>query len=341
MSASLARTAGTTCTRGREHARYLPKYFAGCLVATAAAARAVPLGMPADGTNIFNFSYFASKPVHDVLAKRLPESIAELALDPENSLYVFNDHTQIGGDTICIARIGVSSRAQIGRNVRLPGHLFSTISFAGGASETAVRRCAASALEGAIAQLARADVSLLEQELLATKSEGGQNATRPPNPSMSAFTILGIQDRTQVAEAVPAPFRAIFDYRRVQWVVAAASFDYKGVAFCHVLVGLTTKSPENRAPRVPVVIKTRFGGIPVASAGKEGPDEQCKREVAVRAIHAYLSELSWDASGMFRDFAKTAEDGVGPPVLIERMPPLKRPAVPGVPGAPSEKPEDV
>jgi len=268
--------------------------------------------------------YFNDKALRGFFARKLGKPTLDHLAKAKQLIWVQSSSFKMeSGRLYCLATIGLSERPPEGRSPRIPIVGYSGMNgqdVNGDQSPDGVRVCRVSALTAAVETMTKDTLDQQLENIDHTAVAGKPVQGLKPDASMAFLFSSGITDRTPVFESISADVRRAFDYRKLQWVVLADSFQLRGRGVCVGSVGVAARAPEGRNPHVPGSLWQHVIELSPESLQRDPDLQQCKQRAAAAAL-TRARATEWDETGLLSGYERTREDGV-PLVKSTRRPQL-------------------
>jgi len=280
-----------------------------CKLLFATILSALCLAGPASATKPAVVDQTALNGFQDYLDKHLPEPMKAAMVQRGLAAWGMTRGMRVQKNGYCLAVLGITVASPDQRMARSPLKTLTNLTRYDNVGENwDSADCRAETLRDTVEALGKSTLPTAEDvnKMLAT---GG---VRQKEKADSGMVWLQSYNVSTGAEA--ATFRTIHgydlgataDYRQVQAVLYAFSFNLQGENICFAEFGLSARAPSGRQARIPA---EHSGGM---YAG--GDKATCERVAAEGAVQAHFDQ-PWNSKGVFKDFEKTREDGVALPDL--------------------------
>jgi hypothetical protein len=229
----------------------------------------------------------------------------------KNDLVVFGSigRVEFAEKYVCFVILGPTKNVPPDRNPRIPAVM--SAGFARTVKTDANKEsCLATAFRKAVENLNEDTPVSILKDVDRVLPHGGNLMSEIANDTMRWLNSRSLSEagkRAVFAIMDDYPINNLFDYRQVQTYVSTYSAKFEnGDKVCVAIAGLGARTPEGREPR-------SLGYSHSAGFIMSNGDE-CETSAATLAVKRLFNQ-PWTNAGIFKDFARTREDGLSLPDL--------------------------
>jgi hypothetical protein len=259
--------------------------------------------------------YFTRGALEAGFRKALSKSVIDRLAHDHLALWVMATPVTLGnGTNYCWAEIGVTEpTTQEKRSARMPGITFPGFwrsGVRGQMSDESLTLCVGNAVNRAMAKIGEQPLDIILVDLESAREDGVRKA-EPASPQARALFSGRVSEdaRAEILESIPAEFAQAFDYRRLEWVVHAATTRLGDQVVCFAFAGVSTRPPDGRNPHFPSRIQITANELTPEQSREDGIEQKCRNAEAFIAIKTAL-KIRWDDSELLKDLSWTRERGI-------------------------------